>query len=914
MLGNHTVRPLLLLLAACTLAGGQQTKLQAIECPFPEGQSVASEAECGRYTACEWTDGRCHMVDNVAGGYVVDSEPEDTGRGFKVNLRKNDPSVTMFGQDESNLIFEVIYHEDYHLQIKIYSADESRYEVPVPLNLPETPGSEPQYSVGVPASGDNFRFNVTRSSTGNILFRTAGPLTFEDQFIQIHTWLASSYLYGFGEVTHVSFRQQFDPRSTFPIFARDQPVGTDPMNEYGHHPYYMVMEDDQGHSHSVLLYNSNAMEYSTFLLDDGTPALTLRTIGGILDFHFFLGPTPEELTVQYTTMVGNPAFPPYWALGFHLSRWGYNSTDGVRAARERMRAMGIPQDVQTLDIDYMERQRDFTYDPINWGDLPALVEELHNENVKLTVILDPAVVIDFENYQPSARGKEADAFIKWSSPDLVPEDQEPGTDDYMVGYVWPDTKTVFPDFMKPETQAWWGNEIQLFHEVIKFDALWIDMNEPANFGTNLDKPFNWPPGKEPWSLKCQDDKWNNPPYPTKMIRVGDNQSKRITDHTICMTANQTDGTSTFLHYDVHSTYGWYETVATHNALLELFPGTRPVVLSRSTFPGSGQYAVHWLGDNSADWAHMKMSIVGMFDFNMFGIPMVGADVCGFFNEPDMEMCARWMQLGAFYPFSRNHNTMGMSDQDPGMWPEVAEISRYILGIRYRYLPYLYALFHRAHMHGATVIRPLLSVFPDDLAARDVDDQFLWGDGLMVAPVINQGAVSRDVYFPQGAWYNLVEGSLAATGPVTHSVDAPLQVIPLYVRGGVILPFQESALNTVDSRQNPFGLTVALDAAGGASGEIFWDSGDGEHVMSESYMCMLQYVDNELTSAIMHGEDVVAGLTLETINIYGASGNPTAITVNNASLPESDWTFSEDVEVLTIRLSALLAEPLSVVIS
>uniref|UniRef100_A0A0N7ZAC0 Glycoside hydrolase family 31 TIM barrel domain-containing protein n=1 Tax=Scylla olivacea TaxID=85551 RepID=A0A0N7ZAC0_SCYOL len=237
------------------------------------------------------------------------------------------------------------------------------------------------------------------------------------------------------------------------------------MNEYGHHPYYMVMEDDQGNSHSVLVYNSNAMEYSTFLLDDGTPILTLRSIGGILDFHFFLGPTPEEVNMQYVNMVGNPAFPPYWALGFHLSRYGYNSTGGVRAARERMKAMNIPQDVQTLDIDYMDRQRDFTYDPTHWADLPALVEELHNDNVRLTVILDPAVVIDFEDYQPSIRGKETDAFIKWSSPSLVPEDQEPAADDYMVGYVWPDTKIVFPDFLKPETQKWWSNEIKLFHEV-----------------------------------------------------------------------------------------------------------------------------------------------------------------------------------------------------------------------------------------------------------------------------------------------------------------------------------------------------------------------------------------------------------------------------------------------------------------
>ncbi|XP_063608806.1 sucrase-isomaltase, intestinal-like [Penaeus indicus] len=846
-----------------TLSLGQQTKLQAIECPFPEGQDVASEAKCAEYTACEWTDGRCHMVSNDVGGYVVDGEAQDTGRGFKVNLKKADASVTMFGGDVTDLVFEVIYHENYHLQVKIYDQANARYEVPLPLNLPAEAETEPLYSVGVSGNGEPFHFNVNRNSNGNTIFRSEGPLTFEDQFIQLNTELMSTYLYGFGENTHTSFRQVFEPRTTFPIFARDQPVGTDPMNEYGHHPYYMVMEDDLGNSHSVLLHNSNAMEYSTFLLDDGTPTLTLRTIGGIIDLHFFLGPDPEDLNLQYANMVGTPAMPTYWSLGFHLSRWGYNSTDGVRAARERMKAMGIPQDVQTCDIDYMDRQRDFTYDPVNWGDMPDLIDELHNDNIKVTLILDPALVIDFDNYAPAARGKESDVFIKWSEPGLVPSDQEPGTDDYMVGYVWPDTKTIFPDFLKPETKTWWTNELKLFHDVSgTFESVSVCLS--------------------------------------------------FSDHTICMSGNQTDGTKTYLHYDVHSLYGLTETIATFDGLTEVIPNKRPVVLSRSTFPGSGKYAVHWLGDNAADWKQMHMSIIGMFDFNMFGLPMVGADVCGFFNEPDLEMCARWMQVGAFYPFSRNHNTMGTADQDPGVWPEVGEISREVLSLRYKYLPFLYSLFHKAHMHGNSVIRPLLNEFPADIPARDVDDQFLWGSGLMVAPVITQGATSRDVYFPQGLWYDLVYAKLVATGPTTQTVSAPLEIIPVYVRGGYILPYQVPALNTVESRKNPFGLTVALDELMIALGEIFWDDGEVlEHVMSESYMSKVAYYQEELTMTVMHGQDAVAGINLETIDILGFPKEAQRISVNGADIPSSGWRYDADASLLSIYISVPLADDLNV---
>ncbi|XP_068224181.1 sucrase-isomaltase, intestinal-like [Palaemon carinicauda] len=884
-----------LVAALCTVAVTGQEAVQAIECPFPEGQDVASETECAKYSACEWTDGKCHMTSNEKGGYKVVGDPIDTGRGFKVNLQKADPTVTMFGDDISNLVLEVIYHENYHVQIKISDADSYRYEVPVPLSLPEDPETDPLYTVEV--TGEPLSLNVKRRSNGNLLFQTVGPLTYENQFLQFTTSLASTYLYGFGENTHMSFRHVFDPRTSFPIFARDQAIRTEEMNVYGHHPYYMVMEDDEGNSHSVLLFNSNAMEYSTFLLDDGSPALTMRTTGGIIDLHFFLGPYPEDLTVQYANMVGNPTFPPYWALGFQLSRWGYNSTEAVRETRERMRAVGIPQDVQHFDIDYMDSRRDFTYDQGRWADLPDLIRELHTENMRVSLILDPAIPNEFESttYLTPARGKASDVFIKWSDKAYIPPDQMECCGDYMVGNVWPDSGTVFPDFLKQETHDWWQNELHLFYEVLGYDALWIDMNEPANFNTNMGNGF----------LSCPENNLDSPPYPTMMVRVGDSESKRISDHTICMSGNQTDGT--YVHYDVHSLYGWSESEATFKALEALFVKKRPVILSRSTFPGSGKYAFHWLGDNSAEWDHMQMSIIGMLDFNMFGIPMVGADICGFNKEPSMEMCARWMELGAFYPFSRNHNTIGAAAQDPAAWPEVAEISRDILLLRYKYLPYLYALFHRAHMHGHSVVRPLLNVFPTDLTGRDIDDQFMWGDNLMIAPVMKEGATARDVYFPEALWYDLITGTLAATGPVTQTVEAPLEVIPVYVRGGSILPWQEPALTTHESRANPFGLTVALDANGNAEGEIFWDDGEEEHVMSEAYMSFLTFEGNELSSQIMHGHAAVKGLNLEKISFYGYPSNPTDISINGTSIASTDWTFDSEFSVLEVLVIIPLDE-------
>ncbi|XP_037793117.1 maltase-glucoamylase, intestinal-like [Penaeus monodon] len=903
-------------------------------CPFPV-KAGANESQCLQ-VGCIWAPRSdapsCYFPSASSHGYTIsdafpdagaeggDGGTEGGGRGkkdaeagktsegiTKYTLKLKPSSAQVVENMKETLQAEVIEYADHLFRIKVTVPGEQRYEVPVPLDLP-APSSPPSplYKVSLEQSG-NFIIKVTRNDTNKVIFDTSiGGFTYAEQFLQVSTGLPSNNLYGLGEHAHESFRHDLAYK-TWPMFARDQPPGSAGENLYGVHPMYVVVEED-GSSHAVLWLNSNAMEAETMPL----PGLTLRSIGGIIDLFFFLGPSPEQVVAQYTSVIGRPFLPPYWSLGFQLCRYGYNSLENLTSAVSRTRRHGIPQDVQYADIDHMDRRLDFTYDKENFAGLPEYIRQVKSDGLRFIIILDPAINAELPagEYPVHEAGIANDVYITW--PEGQAPDENFGAGDVMLGYVWPDNRTAFPDFFREKTKEWWKEQIVDFHKILEFDGLWIDMNEPANFGTNLDKPWNWPEGQDPWSLKCPENKWDSPPYPTMMIRVGDNQSKKISDHTICMSGNQTDGTKTYLHYDVHSLYGLTETIATYNGLTEVFPNKRPVVLSRSTFPGSGKYAVHWLGDNAADWKQMHMSIIGMFDFNMFGLPMVGADVCGFFNEPDLEMCARWMQVGAFYPFSRNHNTMGTADQDPGIWPEVGEISREVLTLRYKYLPFLYSLFHKSHMHGNSVIRPLLNEFPADVPARDVDDQFLWGSGLMVAPVITQGATSREVYFPQGLWYDLVYAKLVATGPTTQTVSAPLEIIPVYVRGGYILPYQVPALNTVESRKNPFGLTVALDELMIALGEIFWDDGEAlEHVMSESYMSKLAYYQEELTMTVMHGQDVVAGINLETIDILGFPKDAQRISVNGADITSSSWQYDADARLLSIYISVPLADDLNI---
>ncbi|NXT46723.1 SUIS protein, partial [Pluvianellus socialis] len=201
----------------------------------------------------------------------------------------------------------------------------------------------------------------------------------------------------------------------------------------------------------------------------------------------------------------------------------------------------------------------------------------------------------------------------------------------LVGEVWPG-RTVFPDFTNPDCTSWWVEECKLFYDQVPYDGIWIDMNEVASF--------------VPGSVNgCEQNNLNYPPFTPHIV------DRLLYSKTLCMDAVQKWGRQ----YDVHSLFGYSMTLSTQRAIETLFPGKRSFLLSRSTFAGSGKYTGHWLGDNAASWDQMKWAIPGILEFGLFGIPYIGADICGFFDDATEELCRRWMQVGAFYPFSRNHN-------------------------------------------------------------------------------------------------------------------------------------------------------------------------------------------------------------------------------------------------------------------
>ena len=375
-----------------------------------------------------------------------------------------------------------------------------------------------------------------------------------------------------------------------------------------------------------------------------------------------------------------------------------------------------------------------------------------------------------------------------------------------MGQVWPGP-VYFPDFLNPKTTEWWTKEIQQFHEKLPFDGMWIDMNEIANFCSGS---CTWNgtvyPDNTNCYLQCQDahSNYDDPPYPLNHTGAYEPLNFR----TAAMTVKHYDGN---IEYNTHNLFGIAESKATQIAMTAV-RGKRPFVLTRSTFLGSGQYAAHWTGDNGATWDDLAASIVTILNAGIMGIPMIGADICGFNSEVTEDLCNRWIQAGAFHPFSRAHNNKYNSPKELYLWPTVTVSAQKALGLRYKLLPYFYTLNFEAHTKGYPMVRPLFFAFPSDADTVGVSSQFLIGNHVLVTPVLAPNATSVVGYFPRGTWYNMFDWSKVVSDGGNFTLDAPWDAINVHVREGAIVPLQESALTSTEVRKTPFTLVVAFPAS------------------------------------------------------------------------------------------------------
>ncbi|GMT14982.1 hypothetical protein PFISCL1PPCAC_6279 [Pristionchus fissidentatus] len=760
-------------------------------------------------------------------------------------LTKNSGPKSPWGNDIASLKLSYKDIGDSVINVRIEDWNK-RFEAGDHVDFPrKTEYSTEQLSVTVRNDSNPFSFAVNRKN-GMTLFDTSiGGLIFADKFIQIATSLPSKNMYGWGEHIHQEIKHDFTRYTSWGMFARDEPPnsqGLDTKNLYGVHPFYMMMESN-GHAHGVLILNANAQDVTTI----PAPGYVYRTIGGILDIYFFPGPSPAEVIRQYTAFIGRPMLPAYWALGYQMCRYGYKSLQDMKDRVAAVRSYNIPFDVAYADIDYMERYKDFTTGKDAWGGFGDYVKQMHEWGMHNILIFDPAIQADYDSFQ---RGLNSGAsFISWERPDEVMhsiQDLYPMAKNtqIMLVVVWPDRHVGFPDFLDPSnaTQQWWIEEFKRYHDDVPFDGAWIDMNEPSSFGTNEDHPFFFDdpdhPNIDP--LRCPtsgpDADYDVPPYQTHAVyHYGFGNT--LATKTVCMRAVQ--GKGELRLYDTHNLYGWSESKTTQKAVYEA-TGKRGVVISRSTYPSSGRYAGHWLGDNTATWEDLRSAVVGAQEFNLFGIPYVGSDVCGFNGAASEEMCLRWQQLGSFHSFFRNHNSKDLPYQDPAVWPSVAAASKKANEFRYSMLPYLYSLHYAATLNGDTVIRPIFFDFPQDAETLGLSEQFMWGPSILVIPAVYESQTEVEGYIPLGEtptityrFFSVYDYNYGQKVPLGRSLfPAPTSYnTPTFVKSGSIIPRAPPALTTVASRSLPFNLLIApneIDSSynsQSAAGVLYWDDGD-----------------------------------------------------------------------------------------
>ncbi|PKO12631.1 MAG: alpha-glucosidase [Chloroflexi bacterium HGW-Chloroflexi-10] len=501
----------------------------------------------------------------------------------------------------------------------------------------------------------------------------------------------------------------------------------DPM--YMAVPVYLVVRPDACYGVYV-----NSTRRSSFDLSH-PGELRFEAQGDELDVYIAYGPQPLDVLAHISELLGRMPLPPKWALGYHQSRWSYGSETDVRQIAATLREKQIPCDVIHLDIDYMDGYRVFTWDAERFPNPQQLIADLKEQGYRVATIIDPGVKVD-ARYPVYRDGQMKNMFIHNSKGKLA------------TGYVWPD-ESVFPDFSRADVREWWGNwQDQLLAAGVS--GIWNDMNEPALF----EKPFSQGSG----------------------LGI-----------TLPLDAPQGSESEKTTHAVIHNLYGSLMAQASYEGARVLRPNERTFHLCRSGFAGIQRWTTSWMGDNGSCWEHLEMSMGQLLNMGASAIPFVGVDIGGFFGNATPELFARWMQIGSLYPFSRGHSCAGTDLHEPWVFGEEVEaISREYLTLRYRLLPYFYSVFQRAAERGYPIWRALYMHYPNDPQTYHISDQVLIGRYLMAAPILHPGQRARQVYLPQGTWYDWWEGTRYEGGRYILA-DAPLERMPLFVRAGAILP-------------------------------------------------------------------------------------------------------------------------------
>ena len=690
---------------------------------------------------------------------------------------------------------------------------------------------------------EDFSFKITNNKNLEFYsFTTTRNFLYSDTYINFESKLTSDNIYGFGERTH-DFKLDNRLYTIWPYDCGGTQYddGYGGMNEYSHQPIGLHKTKYENLWLGLVFLNTNAQDILIKTLNENNNTntyLTHKTIGGIIDYYIIINNSPEEVVKNIQFLLGIPPLPPFWSLGYHQSRYGYKNFNEFKNVYEKYKQLNIPIDTMWIDIDSLDNFEIFTIDR-KFRDMPKYVKNIiHRDGGKFVPIVD--LGISYENMRnPYIRlGNELDIFIKSNY-----------TKGPLIGKVWPG-KTVFPDFLNPKIKTFWFKGLDNYYKLIEYDGIWLDMNEPANL---LEHSFcigEIANIKDCTKDKNKFDKDKLAYFPGGKIDIS---RKSISENAIVYNNN--------VIYDVKPLISYYQTKYTFE-YLHYKLNKRPFVLSRSTTIGSGKYTFHWLGDNFSRYENIKNSISGIFNFNIFGIPFTGSDICGFMNNANKHLCIRWYNLGVFYPFSRNHNFFNTIDQYPWSFRtnineeyDPVNIIRKDLNYRYSLIRYMYSQFFLISLNEkGSFFKPLMFEFPEEKTSyEDIESKIMFGEAFLICAFYERNEGIKNFYLPNSNFNEYPSGkSILNYGEENRIIDlyGKLDRIYIFLRGGFIVPIQNTfdkfILNSEKLRNEKLNLIINPNEFNESKGEIFFDNDDINTINNKNfYRIDMSFKDNKL---------------------------------------------------------------------
>lgn len=595
----------------------------------------------------------------------------------------------------------------------------------------------------------------------------------------------------------------------FESYCTDDPNhAQDKRSLYGAHNFIIIYGKDR--SFGVFIDTPAKVKFDVGYTELNN--LCIEVEGNNYDLYIIDGNDVNEISKEFRKLIGKSYVPPKWAFGYQQSRWSYGNEKEVKELGKEFREKNIPIDCIYLDIDYMERFKNFTVNNESFPNFDEMVKDMKSEGIRLIPIIDAGCKIE-EGYDVYEEGIEKGYYCK---------DKEGKP---FVAAVWPG-KVHFPDFLNSDARLWFGKKYKWLVDK-GIDGFWNDMNEPAIFYSEegLKKAYE----------KVEESKNKNLDIYSFFA---------LKDAFMGLSNSQADYNSFYhnmdgqviKHNDVHNLFGHNMTRAAAEGLESIDENKRFLLFSRASSIGMHRYGGIWTGDNTSLWEHLEMNVKMMPNLNMCGYLYTGADTGGFGGNCTSDLMTRWFQFSMFTPLFRNHSAMGTRRQEPfAFGKESEETLRKLIEFRYGLVPYIYSEYMKATINDELMFKPLSFEYNDE-TSREIEDQILMGDSLMLTPIFKQNAKGRYVYLPEEMLMvkgkSLSELNYKVMEQGHHYIEANLDEFVFFIRKDRMLLLGESAKNVESLENKELNIIAFVDNK--ASYELYDDDGISREYINGSF--------------------------------------------------------------------------------